>query len=156
MRWLAILFILLLIPIVSAQTCRGYVKLAIWPVFAPPSSYVLPSVFGLSYCDGKIVYFRQDSCTGSQISSCTIAGDGCEGNSFQVPESSGAYVYYACVDKNGDNDFEDAGEQASMIYMVGYSSLSEFDWLGIVQIMVIASLVLILMRKDIVFRKLKN
>lgn len=139
--------LLLIVPVADAQTCQGYVRLVIWPTFAPPSSYVSPSVYGLEFCDGKIVYFKQDSCSGLQLSSCTVAGSGCEGNSFSVPQSSGAYTYYACIDKNGNNNFDDMGEQASLIYMVGYSSLPEFSWTGIVQIMIIASIVLILFRK---------
>ncbi len=129
---------------VNAETCSGYIKLALNPTFASPSSYVEPSAYGLSYCTGKTVYFKQDSCSGSQKSSCVITENGCVGSGFAVPPASGPYIYYACIDKNGDTDFADLGEQSSLIYMVGYSSLPEFNWTGIVQIIVLSMIVLLI------------
>lgn len=130
---IACVLLLLIAPAVNAQ-CQGYIRLVIEPMFAAPSSHVSPSVSELENCDGKTVYFKQDSCSGSMVSSCPISGGSCTGSSFPVPASSRAYTYYACVD----------GKEASLIYMVGYSSLPEFTWLGVVQIMLIASVILML------------
>ena len=138
MRYLiAAVLLLLFIPTANAQ-CEGYIRFMIEPTFAAPSSHVLPSISELENCDGEIVEFRMESCSGTIVSSCTIAGGSCTGNSFAVPDSADAYTYYACV----------GGKEASLIYMVGYSSLPEFHWIGIVQIMILASVVLILFKKS--------
>jgi parallel beta-helix repeat protein len=135
-------------PVPIPTICEGYVELSIQPTFAPPSFYVEPSAYGLSYCEGNTVNFTQDSCSGSQVSSCTVTNNECVGYSFPVPPVSGAYTYYACIDMNSDGDVNDHGEQSSLIYTVGYSSLPEFGWMGIVQIMILASVIILLIRKN--------
>jgi len=131
MRLLSIitLLILLIIPTVNAQ-CQGNLRFVIEPTFAAPSSSVSPSVSELVNCDGTTVNFIQDSCSGTVVSYCTLVGGACEGTPFSVPPTSGAYTYYACGD----------GKETSLIYMVGHSSLPDFTWFGIIQIMFIASI----------------
>jgi hypothetical protein len=138
MRFLIVcILLLLIIPIVDAQ-CQGNMRFVIEPSFAPPSSHVSPSVSELTNCDGTTVNFILDSCSGSPISSCTVAGGGCEGTSFSVPSSSGAYTYHACA----------VGKETSLIYMVGYSSLPDFTWTGIIQIISIASIIFLFLLEN--------
>jgi len=134
----------------------GYVEFSIEPTFASPSFYVSPSVYGfLPSCEGRTVYFaNQSDCPlASRVSNCNVTSspffptDGCVGNSFSLPSASGSYVYYACIDMNCDGDFYDTREQSSLIYTVGYNSLPEFGWMGIVQIMILASAIILLARK---------
>ncbi len=128
-------------------TCKGSIRLSITPVFASPSSHVEPSAYGLSDCYGRIVYFKQDSCSGSQVSSCTASGTGCVGNGFAVPSVSGTVEYYACVDENGNGAYDTGEKYASLIYTIGYNSLPEFNWMGIIQIMVLSIIVLLTRKK---------
>jgi hypothetical protein len=120
------------------KECQGNIKFIIDPMFATPTAYVIPSVSGLKNCERQKVYFRQDSCSGQPVSFCTISAGECTGNSFAVSQSSGAYTYYACM----------GGKEMSLIYMVGYSNLPEFDWIGLIQIMMLASVALIFFRKS--------
>jgi len=137
--------------------CGRYVELSIKPTFAMPSSYVSPSAYGLSpSCEGRTVYFANDTYCPlkSRVSNCTVTSSppfstsGCVGNSFSLPPAAGPYIYYACIDTNCDDDFKDPGETFSLIYTVGYSSLPEFGWMGIVQIMILASAIILLVRKN--------
>lgn len=91
-------------------TCSGNVLLGLSPLSTTPSASVTPSASGLSSCSGKTIYFKKDSCSGTQVSSCTTETAGCTGAAFNAPANPGSYNYYACVDKNGDTDFTDIGE----------------------------------------------
>jgi len=93
--------------------CSGSVALALTPSTIATSGSVTPSASGLSGCDGKTVIFKMDSCTGTQVSSCYISGSGCTGDAFSGPGNTGSYSYYACIDKNGNGNFDDAGEKNS-------------------------------------------
>ncbi|MBI5697461.1 MAG: hypothetical protein HZC29_02970, partial [Thaumarchaeota archaeon] len=94
----------------GGAVCSGTITLSLSPTTVAPSGSVTPSSSGLSSCDGKTVYFKKDSCAGTQVSSCTVSGSGCTGASFTAPSTTGSYTYYACVDKNGDSDYSDSGE----------------------------------------------
>lgn len=89
------------------SSCSGNIALTLNPSTVAPSGSVTASASGLSSCDGKTVYFKRNSCTGTQDSSCLVSGTGCSG-SFAAPSST--YNYYACIDKNGDLDYTDPGE----------------------------------------------
>jgi hypothetical protein len=95
--------------------CSGSVSLTLNPSTVISGGIVTPSASNLINCGNKVVYFKRDNCAGAQVSSCTIpsGNGGCTGNSFSAPSSVGAYTYYACIDKNGDGDFSDDGEQNS-------------------------------------------
>ncbi len=98
--------------VVSAG-CSGSVALALNPSTVVPSGSVTPSVSGLSNCDGKTVIFKMNSCTGTQVSACSASGGGCTDDAFTAPGNAGSYSYYACLDKNGNGNFDDAGEKNS-------------------------------------------
>jgi hypothetical protein len=98
--------------------CSGSVSLNLTPSTTQPGSSVIPSALGLSNCVGKTIYFKNNSCTGTQVSSCTLTDGSCIGSNFTAPSNEGLYTYYACIDKNGDNDFTDSGESSSKILNV--------------------------------------
>jgi hypothetical protein len=102
----------------SSAICSGSLLLSLNPSTVEPSKSVVPSVSGLSDCDSKNVYFRKDSCSGTQVSSCTLTDGGCTGLNFSSPSNEGLYTYYACIDKNDDGDFSDSGENSSKILNV--------------------------------------
>ena len=102
----------------TPNECSGSISFSLNPSTIEPNDLVTPSASGLSGCDNKITYFRKDSCSGIQISSCTLINGGCTGSSFNAPSAEGLYTYYACIDKNGDNDFGDSGESSSRILNV--------------------------------------
>jgi hypothetical protein len=116
----------------SAAGCSGNIILTLSSTHVPPNTLITPSASGLSNCDGKTVTFRESSCSGPIKSSCIVSGNGCTGNDFNAPSSDGSYTYYACIDKNNDNDFSDPGEQDSENLQVDSSLLADFKaWLGI-------------------------
>jgi hypothetical protein len=74
-------------------------------------------VSGLTLCTGKKVYFKEESCNGKTIGSCTLNKDNvCVRNVFF--KEIGTPTVVACLDKNGDGDFTDPGEQASLTFNV--------------------------------------
>ena len=93
----------------TQPTCSGEVSFSLSPTSTQTSGSVTPFVSGLSNCNGP-VYFKKDSCSGTQVSSCSISGSGCTGTAFTAPSTAGTYTYYACFDKNGDGDYSDLGE----------------------------------------------
>jgi hypothetical protein len=112
--------------------CSGNIDLTLSSTRVPPSAPVTPSASGLSNCNGKTVTFREGSCSGTIKSSCSVSGNGCTGNAFNAPPNDGLYTYYACIDKNNDNDFSDPGEQDRENLQVDSSLLADFNaWLGI-------------------------
>ena len=145
MRYLLpIIILLLIIPIAYSADCQGTLKFSIYPTFAPPGCYVSPSVYGLENCDGTFARFTQDS---KEVSNCMISSGGCEGASFILSQLSGANTFYAYVDSNNNGQYDYPEYQTSLIYMTGYANLPEFSFIGIFQIMLVASAVLILLKK---------
>ena len=105
--------------------CSGNVALALTPQSVIHGGLVTPSASGLSSCSEKAVSFRSNSCSGTQVSSCTVdGGSGCTGSPFSAESIVGTYTYYACVDKNGNNNFADAGESDSKVLTVEESKPS--------------------------------
>lgn len=99
----------------SLTGCSGIVSLALSPSTISPSGTVTATASGLdtkTNCNGKTVYFKKDSCSGTQVAICTVSGAGCS-STFIAPSTSGTYNYYACVDMNGINGFSDSGESSS-------------------------------------------
>ncbi len=108
--------------------CTGNILLLLNPIIAAPSASVTPSASGLSNCNGKTIEFRQDSCTGTQVGSCVSASTGCTATlPFTAPGISGDYNYMACVDKNGVNGFNDAGETDSERLIVTQNVINLID-----------------------------
>ncbi len=68
------------------------------------------SADGLIWCDGKNVEFRLGSCDGELLDKCRLSKGQCD-----VKLKSKIILLnpeiYACIDKNGDKDFIDQGEQ---------------------------------------------
>jgi len=104
--------------------CTGNIVLALNPQSVLRGGSVTPSASGLSGCDAKVVYFKSTSCSGTQVSSCSVSGAGCTGASFSAPPTIGSYAYYACIDKNDNSVFTDAGESDSKTLTVETSTPS--------------------------------
>ncbi len=109
--------------------CTGNISLTLTPPTVAPSGSVTPSASGLftSGCEGKTIRFRQNSCSGTQVTSCAIpsGGSGCIGSNFTAPASAGQYTYFACIDKDNDGNYTDAGESDSGILNVTVASCTE-------------------------------
>jgi hypothetical protein len=58
---------------------------------------------------GKVVYFKTGNCSGETIGMCAINGGSC--NRLLAFHDLGTFNVFACVDRNGDADFNDACEQ---------------------------------------------
>ena len=86
---------------------------------------------GLSYCDGKRVYFKLDSCDGLRLGYCRIKNGECKTN-IRLKEL-GTPTVFACVDINGDGDFADQGEQDSVVFNVNCNNCNTNEcttWAG--------------------------
>ncbi|MEM7816390.1 MAG: hypothetical protein QXZ20_00585 [Candidatus Aenigmatarchaeota archaeon] len=99
-----------------AKSCIGNISLELKPEFlidskkTYTSSLVVAKTSGLINCENKTIYIRRGSCNG--IIECNTTQDvPC---SFYTPSGSKTYEYYACIDKNDDNDFLDEGESTSL------------------------------------------
>jgi hypothetical protein len=100
-------------------TCQGSISFDIDPTSTYPSGRVRFKVSGLqgSACNGKTVYIGLYKCdTQNPVTTCTYSTStqtsGC-GGEFSAPSTAGDHTYYACVDINGDGDFNDEGEVAT-------------------------------------------
>ncbi|MFH8107712.1 MAG: hypothetical protein QXJ25_01670, partial [Candidatus Aenigmatarchaeota archaeon] len=91
------------------NVCSGAVALNISPSVVSASSLTRAYISGLQYCEGYNVTIRKDSCNGD-LACIAKANENCQ---FTTPSQEGNYTYYACIDKNNDNDYNDPGEQAS-------------------------------------------
>ena len=101
-------------------------------------------ISGLSNCDGKIVYLRQDNCTGSTVGNCSVSGAGCW-ISFSTPAAIGNYTYSACVDKDANGSYT-SGESTSSVLTVSPAeeiTKPSIDWNMIILIIAIVALVVI-------------
>ncbi|MCD6371690.1 MAG: hypothetical protein J7L39_03160 [Candidatus Aenigmarchaeota archaeon] len=102
------------------STCSGSISLTLSPSSTSPSSTVTASVSGLSNCNGKTVYIRENSCSGTSVTSCSVSGSGCSSD-FNAPPTQGTYSYYACIDKNENGNYDDRGEYDSATLIVTLS-----------------------------------
>lgn len=110
--------------------CTGNVSLELKPSTLSPSSGGIAFISGLSNCDGKGTYVRRESCEHReytyQYCNCSISGSGCSCD-FIAPSSPGTHIFYACVDKNDDGDFQDSGERAVATLEVSGTPSAEND-----------------------------
>lgn len=84
----------------KGSPCSGTVSLTLTPNPVDPQSSVIPSASSISNCAGKRVYFKEGSCTGTQVSYCDIgaSGTGCTGAPFTAPKAATQpKTYYACI-----------------------------------------------------------
>lgn len=77
--------------------------------------------------EGRFVYLKKNTCSGSEISSCRVSADGSCVMTFRAPLALGDYTYSSCIDKNNDRDFEDSGEFDSRILKVSDSLTISLD-----------------------------
>ena len=124
MRKLILLIIVLTfltsIYYVNADDCDGSISLVLSPNLVEGESEVKAIATGLTGtgCYGKLIQITRDSCSGPKMCNCESKGTGCSCSFKAILPSVGIryyqneYKYYACVDKNGDGDFLDFGEQS--------------------------------------------
>jgi len=93
---------------ICSIVCRGIIFLSI----QQDNDASAVSISGLADCDDKTVYIREDSCDNGTIASCNVIGLGCSAT-FPSP-SEGEHQYYACIDINNDNVFENS-EQSQVV-----------------------------------------
>jgi SOS response regulatory protein OraA/RecX len=121
-----------------APSCLGNVVLSFSPnpVNVSPST-TSPIASSLSNCTDKVVsFYPGTSCPssgspnvpitpfavlggGTGPNNCTILADGkgCPGYAFAT-STNGSYPYVACIDKDGEGDYSDTGEQGSATLVV--------------------------------------
>jgi hypothetical protein len=125
---LSIIFLVFLTSLyhVKASDCEGSISLVLSPNLVEGESEVKAIATGLmgTACYGKTIQITRDSCSGPKICSCESKGTGCS-CSFKatLPSIGGGYFhseynYYACVDKNGNGDYLDFGEQGFAMLIV--------------------------------------
>ncbi len=105
------------ITFAATANCKGKINLTLDPSSVAPYGLVKPSASGLSDCTGKSIKFRRNSCSGTAVSSCISGSAGCAGPAFIAP-APGTYTYYACINKNNENGFNDPGEKDSKVLTV--------------------------------------
>jgi hypothetical protein len=66
-----------------------------------------------TFCDKKRVYFKLDSCEGKTIAYCNLKNGECISKYARLNEL-GTPDIFACVDLNGDGNFNEPGEQDSL------------------------------------------
>ncbi len=94
--------------VLKEKSCLGALNLALTPSPAEKNSVITARVSDLTGCDNKNVYLKTDACylfLNIDLGSCVLKDNKCEIKNVAAIEE-----YYACVDKNGDNDFNDFGE----------------------------------------------
>ena len=103
----------------NAGLCEGSISLVLSPNVVEGETEVKAIATGLmgSGCYGKITQIMRDSCSGTKACSCESKGTGCSCSftaklPFGIRYYQNEYKYYACVDKNGNGDFSDFGEQS--------------------------------------------
>jgi hypothetical protein len=74
-----------------------------------PNTRFRAKISGLSHCNPRKVYLREDSCSGETLASCKLGKRGCA--TYLKMSEIGTHTVVACLDKNGDGDYEDFGEQ---------------------------------------------
>lgn len=97
----------------------------------PKVSSIRVNVINLLECSRKRVFFKLDSCNGETLGYCTVINGKCSTN-IRFP-SAGIQKLFACIDKNGDNDFNDLGEQDFAFVDVNYKfcpSSSDCEYAG--------------------------
>ncbi|MBU3905052.1 MAG: hypothetical protein KJ906_02815 [Nanoarchaeota archaeon] len=105
----------------GACSCAGDIYLALIPGKTRPSQTIVGSISGLTpYCTNATARIRSETCAGTIVCATTITSSGTGSCSFTAPNSTGNYNYMACVDKNNDGDYSDAGESYPIILFVSW------------------------------------
>ena len=93
--------------VLKEKICIGTLKLTLTPSPAKKDSIITAVISDLTGCDNKQVYLKTDACylfLNTDLGSCIIINNTCQIKTTVFEE------YYACIDKNSDNDFNDFGE----------------------------------------------
>jgi hypothetical protein len=90
------------------KSCTGSISLTLKPNYTYVSNVVEAHISGLMDCENKTISIRRYSCSGAEVCN-TTQDNSC---TFHAPSEKGRYTYYACIDKNGDGDTDDPGENA--------------------------------------------
>jgi len=96
-----------IMTVMDKKTCLGEIELVLEPNPASSSRLVLAKINNLEGCEGKTVFLKANAChlaTG-EVSSCVFKDNKCEMNIKPIKGN-----YFACIDKNNDNDKNDFGE----------------------------------------------
>lgn len=96
----------------TSAACSGNLKLSFFPDTATVGSRASAILSGLSNCNGKVAFVRQQVGTDFLLKcSCVVAtGNGC-GCAFSVdPSLCTNRNFYAQIDMNGNGNYNDAGE----------------------------------------------
>ena len=99
-----------IMTILKEKTCLGTVNLILTPSPAEKDSIITAVISDLTGCDNKNVYLKTDACylfLNTDLGSCVLTNNTCQIKTIVLEE------YYACLDKNGDSDFNDFGESDS-------------------------------------------
>jgi hypothetical protein len=67
-----------------------------------------------SFCDNRRVYFRVGDCSGKTITTCNLRSGQCISMLQAVLNNLGTTTVVACVDLNGDGNFNGLGEQDAL------------------------------------------
>jgi len=102
------------------RSCDGDINLEIKKAVDPPQVFTLcprdriraTASGSLSFCKGLQVEFREGSCNGLLFGTCKLSSKNECSESIRFV-NIGDYVLFACLDKNKDGDFDDAGEQTT-------------------------------------------
>jgi hypothetical protein len=120
--------------------CRDNIKISIvgQTNFTQDEAKTAYMVIDSQYnCANSYIEFRQDSCTGKLLSSCTTGflpdiktgGYGCHFRLTGFGNSVGRHAIAACADKNGDSQFTRFGEMSTVYYeILPQSDFVYFDW----------------------------
>jgi hypothetical protein len=94
--------------------CSGSVSLTLSPNPVYAEKTVNATASGLTGCDGKKTYISYGAYKIWRCQ-CTVTSSGCSCTfAASSPYTSGTnYIHYARIDKNGDGDYNDTGEEAS-------------------------------------------
>lgn len=90
--------------------CNGTMAFVL-PNSTAAGATITAMVGGLTSCNNKTVSIHAYSCNNTPACTVTLGntGDSCN---FTAPAYAGSYIYYSCFDKNANQNFDDAGEQA--------------------------------------------
>jgi len=95
------------------KECKGEIQIDVETLQFCPRVYYSFTASGLLMCNSKQVTFREGSCDGLILKKCTLRSNGKCSVNIRFTEL-GTPTVFACVDKNGDGDFSDEGEQDSI------------------------------------------
>ena len=96
-------------------------NLILTPATASAGEQITPSASCSPNCKGKKIFFKEYSlatCSGKQVSFCVSSDSGCTGLVFDTPSQSGVHGYVACLDRNGDNNFNGEEESSKSVPLV--------------------------------------